>query len=165
MPETECNWINVYFKLRKTFQLSNFKTRLDGEVCSSDFNMQKGNSERAGRCLWLAYRCITFADCRPQISDFKLKDTKNLPNKGDTIKNITSCESEKVAWEQGWCFCAKLHWPHSQDAVGYSSPARLFIDSPGISVIALILYSSLIIVNWWWQVAMLINACLNSNLL
>ena len=56
-------------------------------------------------------RCVTFADCRlqtadcrlqttdcrPQISDCKLKDTKNLPNKGDTIKNITSCESEKVA--------------------------------------------------------------------
>ena len=48
-------------------------------------------------------RCMTFADCRPQtadcrpqIADCKLKDTKNLPNKGDTIKNITSCESEKV---------------------------------------------------------------------
>ena len=37
------------------------------------------------------------ADCRPQITDCKLKDTKNLPNKGDTIKNITLCESEKVA--------------------------------------------------------------------
>ena len=37
------------------------------------------------------------ADCRPQIADCKSKDTKNLPNKGDTIKNITSCESEKVA--------------------------------------------------------------------
>ena len=59
-------------------------------------------------------------DCRPQIADCKLKDTKNLPNKGDTIKNITSCESEKVAWERGWFFCAKLHWPHFQDAVGYS---------------------------------------------
>ena len=46
-------------------------------------------------------QCMTFADCRPQITDCKLKDTKNLPNKGDTIKNITSCESEKVAWEQG----------------------------------------------------------------
>ena len=40
-------------------------------------------------------------DCRPQIADCKLKDTKNLPNKGDIIKKITSCESEKVAWEQG----------------------------------------------------------------
>ena len=88
------------------------------------------------------------ADWRPQIADCKLKDTKTLPNKGDTIKNITSCESEKVAWEQGWYFCAKLHWPHFQDAVGYSSPTRLFIDSPSISLIALILYSSLIIVNW-----------------
>ena len=48
------------------------------------------------------YICIPqTADCRPQIADCKLKDTKNLPNKGDTIKNITSCESEKVAWEQG----------------------------------------------------------------
>ena len=36
-------------------------------------------------------------DCRLQIADYKLKDTKNFPNKGDTIKNITSCESEKVA--------------------------------------------------------------------
>ena len=56
-------------------------------------------------------RCLTFADCRPQTTECrpqtagcKLKDTKNLPNKGDTIKNITSCESEKVAWEQGWYF-------------------------------------------------------------
>ena len=39
------------------------------------------------------------ADCRPQIADCKLKDTKNLPNKGDTIKNIKSSESKKV--EQG----------------------------------------------------------------
>ena len=59
------------------------------------------------------------ADYRPQIADCKLKDTKNLPNKGDTIKNITSCESEKVAWEPGWYFCAKLHWAHFQNAVGY----------------------------------------------
>ena len=51
---------------------------------------------------------MTFADCRPQtadcrlqIADCKLNDTKNIPNKGDTIKNITLCESEKVAWEQG----------------------------------------------------------------
>ena len=35
----------------------------------------------------------------------------------------------------------------SKSAVGYSSLTRLFIDSPGISLIALILYSSLIIVN------------------
>ena len=41
------------------------------------------------------------ADCRPQIADCRLNDTKNLPNKGDIINNITSCESEKVAWEQG----------------------------------------------------------------
>ena len=55
------------------------------------------------------YWCMTFADCRlqtadcrlhiyrPQIADCHLKDNKNLPNKGDTVKNITSCESEKVA--------------------------------------------------------------------
>ena len=41
--------------LCKNFQLFNFKTRPDGEVCSSHFNMQNGNSVRAGRCLWLAY--------------------------------------------------------------------------------------------------------------
>ena len=41
------------------------------------------------------------ADCRLQTADCKSKDTKNLPNKGDTIKNVTSRESEKVAWEQG----------------------------------------------------------------
>ena len=34
------------------------------------------------------------ADCRSQIADCKLNDTKNLPNKGDIIKNITSCESD-----------------------------------------------------------------------
>ena len=51
---------------------------------------------------------MTFADCRLQTADRRLqtadiqttdcqlKDTKNLPNKGDTVKNITSCESEKV---------------------------------------------------------------------
>ena len=76
------------------------------------------------------------ADHRPQIADCKLKDTKNLRNKGDTIKNITSSESEKVV---------KL--ASVQDAVGYSSSTRLFIDSPSISLIVLILYSSLIIVN------------------
>ena len=36
------------------------------------------------------------ADCRPQIADYKLNDTKNLPNKGDVFKNIKLCESEKV---------------------------------------------------------------------
>ena len=41
------------------------------------------------------------ADCRPQNADCKLNDTKTLPNEGDVIKNITLCESEKVAWEQG----------------------------------------------------------------
>ena len=69
-----------------------------------------------------AYCRLQTAGCRLQIADCKLNDTKNLPNKGDVIKKITSSESEKVAWEQGWYFCAKLHWPHSQDAVGYSSP-------------------------------------------
>ena len=50
--------------------------------------------------LQAAHRRPQTADCRPQIADCKLKDTKNLPNKGDTIKNITSCESEKVTLEQ-----------------------------------------------------------------
>ena len=49
---TLLQWKFIY---AKTFQLFNFKTRLDGEVCSSDFNMQNGNSVGAGRCLWLAY--------------------------------------------------------------------------------------------------------------
>ena len=44
---------------------------------------------------------VVYDICRLQTADCKLKDTKNLPNKGDTIKNITSSESEKVAWEQG----------------------------------------------------------------
>ena len=44
--------------------------------------------------LQIADRRPQTADCRPQIADSKLKDTKNLPNKGDTIKNITSCERE-----------------------------------------------------------------------
>ena len=71
--------------------------------------------------LQTADRRLQTTDCRSPVAGCKLNDTKNLPNKGDVIKNITSCESEKVAWEQGWYFCAKLHWPHSQDAVGYSS--------------------------------------------
>ena len=57
--------------------------------------------QTADRRLQTADCRLQTADCRPQIADCKLKDTKNLPNKGDTIKNITSCESEKVAWEQG----------------------------------------------------------------
>ena len=48
-----------------------------------------------------ADRGLQNADCRSQIADYKLNDTKNLPNNGDVIKNITSCEIEKVAWEQG----------------------------------------------------------------
>ena len=47
----------------------------------------------------IADRRLQTADRRPQIADCELNDTKNLPNKGDVIKNITSCESEKVAWE------------------------------------------------------------------
>ena len=57
-----------------------------------------------------------------QTADHRLQIVENLPNKGDVIKNITLCKSEKVAWEQVWYFCAKLHWPHSQNTVGYSSP-------------------------------------------
>ena len=43
---------------------------------------------------------MTFADYRSQIADCKLNDSKNLPNKGDVIKNITSCGSEKVPWNK-----------------------------------------------------------------
>ena len=45
-----------------------------------------------------ADRRLQTADCRSQTADCNLNDTKNLPNKGDIIKNITWCESEKVAW-------------------------------------------------------------------
>ena len=48
------------------------------------------------RCMTFADCRLQTADCRQQIADCKSKDTKNLPNKGDPIKNITSCESEKV---------------------------------------------------------------------
>ena len=57
--------------------------------------------QTADRRLQTADCRLQTTDCRPQIAGCKLKDTKNLPNKGDTIKNVTSCESEKVAWEQG----------------------------------------------------------------
>ena len=60
------------------------------------------------------------ADRRPQIADCKLKATKKLPNKGDTIKNINRVKVRKRPGNRGWFFCAKLHWPHFQDAVGYS---------------------------------------------
>ena len=45
----------------------------------------------------LVYDICRLQIYRPQIADCHLKDNKNLPNKGDTVKNITSCESEKVA--------------------------------------------------------------------
>ena len=48
------------------------------------------------RCMTFADCRLQTADCRQQIADCKSKDTKNLPNKGDPIKNITSCESEKA---------------------------------------------------------------------
>ena len=54
--------------------------------------------QAAGRRPQAADRRPQTADRRPQIADCKLNDTKNLPNKGDIIKNVTSCESEKVAW-------------------------------------------------------------------
>ena len=54
--------------------------------------------QTADYSLQTADYSLQTADCRSQIADCKLNDTKNLPNKGDVIKNITSCESEKVAW-------------------------------------------------------------------
>ena len=56
--------------------------------------------QTADRRLQTADRRLQTADHRLQIIN-KLKYTQNLPNKGDIIKHITSCESEKVAWEQG----------------------------------------------------------------
>ena len=72
------------------------------ELCILAYHLNKQAilGTRASPAVYDICRLQT-ADCRPQIADCKLKDTKNLPNKGDTIKNITSCESEKVAWEQG----------------------------------------------------------------
>ena len=55
----------------------------------------------ADRRLQTADRRLQTTASRSQLADCKLNDTENLPNKGDVIKNITSCESEKVAWEQG----------------------------------------------------------------
>ena len=57
---------------------------------------------------YILKRCMTFADCRLQTADCKWKDTKNLPNKGDTIKNITTFESEKVAWKPRLIFLRKV---------------------------------------------------------
>jgi len=47
------------------------------------------------RCMTFADCRLQTADCRPQTADCKLEDIKNLPNKGDTIKSITSCEVRK----------------------------------------------------------------------
>ena len=100
--------------------------------------------QRNGKALWALFpaRDTVYdicrpqtADCRPQIADYKLKDTKNLPNKGDTIKNINRVKVRKQPGNRD----IFLHWPHCQDI--------LFIDSPGISLIAMIFYSFLIIVN------------------
>ena len=94
--------------------------------------------------LQTADRRLQIADCRLQITDCKLNDSKNLPNKVD-IKNITSCESDKVPWNRVDIF--------AQSYIGLIPKLLLAIlhpplpNSPGISLIALILYSSLIIVN------------------
>ena len=90
-------------------------------------------------------RRLQTADCRrrPKIADCKLNDTKNPPNKGDVFKNIKSCESSlgnKVDI-------------FAQSCIGLIPKMLLaillrpFLNSPGISLVALILYSSLIIVN------------------
>ena len=85
---------------------SHLMCKYGGHIESVTPAMNDQISGKLRTCLVIRY--MTFADCRlqtadwrPQIADCKLKDTKTLPNKGDTIKNITSCESEKVAWEQG----------------------------------------------------------------
>ena len=58
--------------------------------------------------FWSGVWHLQTAECRPQIADCKWKDTKNLPNKGDTIKNITTFESERVAWEPRLIFLCKV---------------------------------------------------------
>ena len=77
---------------------------MDSDLLPQEFvssNKRLKQSKQGVNGPQTADRRLQTADCRPQIADCKLKDTKNLPNKGDTLKNITSCESEKVAWEQG----------------------------------------------------------------
>ena len=88
-------------KLRQMMSISSVY-----DICrlqTADCRLQTADCRlQTADCRLQTADCRTqIADCRPQIADCKLKDTKNLPNKGDTIKNITSCESEKVAWEQG----------------------------------------------------------------
>ena len=59
------------FIYAKTFQLLISKRGLMVKFARPDFNMQNGNSLRAGRCLWLAYLlsyctfCIFFAMISP----------------------------------------------------------------------------------------------------
>ena len=81
--------------------------------------------QRNGKALWALFpaRDTVYdicrpqtADCTPQIADCKLKDTKNLPNKGDTIKNINRVKVRNQPGNRD----IFLHWPHCQDAVGYS---------------------------------------------
>ena len=116
---------NTMIYLKFTLHIDHLRL---GYWCGVYFETGAWHLQTADCRLRTADRRLQTADCRSQIAHCKLNDTKNLPNKGDKVDHSLlrwhqqkSCESEKVAWEQGWCFCAKLHWPHSQDAVGYSS--------------------------------------------
>ena len=82
----------------KNCKLETARLRHPGfKIRGRDFKTPKFTESPENRCMTFADCRLQTADCRPQIVDCKLKDTKNLPNKGDTMKNITWCESEKVA--------------------------------------------------------------------
>ena len=138
---TCCSHVNIYCK--RAHLLSSHPWLLPSPPPSLTPVLPGELARRLGYPL----RCMTFADCRQQIADCKLNDTKNLPNKGDVFKNIKSCESEKVALGTRLIFLCKSYIgliPKMLLAILH----RPFINSSGISLIALILYSSLIIVNW-----------------
>ena len=150
------SWL-VYSSSAKQCLLSvNFKQFLMQMEQNSKHNNANCNPRRRRFAVYDICRLQTTgwrpqtADCRLQTADCmrqhdcKLNDTKNPPNKGDVFKNRKSCEislGNKVdIFVQSYLglipkmLLAILH--------------RLFIISPGISLITLILYSSLIIVNW-----------------
>ena len=72
------------------------------------------------------FRCMTFADCRPQTADCRPQTADCRPQTADCRLQTADCRLQTAdrRLQTADCryFCAKLHWPHSQNAVGYSSP-------------------------------------------
>ena len=99
---TCCSHVNIYCK--RAHLLSSHPWLLPSPPPSLTPVLPGQLARRLGYPL----RCMTFADCRQQIADCKLNDTKNLPNKGDVFKNIKSCESEKVALGTRLIFLCKV---------------------------------------------------------